>query len=387
MLTSKILALVAGTSLSAGLMADQILEINSQLPVTGTAKTVISGFSFKNKEVTYEKINGLAILEGDIVLGTQAQVEAWKIAENKSSDSNIAPRSVIISGERFRWIDNFIPFQFDINVSDQVREMVYDAIDHWESNTSMTFIERNNNNASEYPDFVNIVSDDYACWSFVGRRGGSQDLNVVAACGFGATVHEFGHAIGLWHEQSREDRDNFVQINWENIKDGRKHNFNQHINDGDDVGEYDYGSIMHYGAFAFTKNNLATITTLEPAFIGQRNGLSPLDIASINENYPEFMPVADIAESHYSAFLGNSISIDGGQSFDPNGDNLSYLWLLGDGNIDESSTSISYTYSERGEYTVTLTVTDNEGYQDTDSAYVFVYGVEVLVPIISSLLQ
>jgi hypothetical protein len=55
MLTSKILALVAGTSLSAGLMADQILEINSQLPVTGTAKTVISGFSFKNKEVTYEK--------------------------------------------------------------------------------------------------------------------------------------------------------------------------------------------------------------------------------------------------------------------------------------------------------------------------------------------
>jgi chitinase len=99
------------------------------------------------------------------------------------------------------------------------------------------------------------------------------------------------------------------------------------------------------------------------------------------------MPVADIAKSHYSAFLGNSISIDGGQSFDPNGDNLSYLWLLGDGNIDESSTSISYTYSERGEYTVTLTVTDNEGYQDTDSAYVFVYGVEVLVPIISYLLQ
>jgi len=386
MLTRKILALGVGASFSVGLMADQISEINSQLPVNGIAKTVISGFSFKDKEVTYEIINGLAILEGDIVLGTQAQAQAWNTVGNKSFNSNMAPRSVIISGDRFRWINNLVPFQFDMNVPDQVREMVFDAIDHWEDNTSMTFIERNNDNATEFPDFVNIVSDEFACWSFVGRRGGSQDLNVVAACEFGATVHEFGHAIGLWHEQSREDRDNFVQINWDNIEDGREHNFNQHINDGDDMGEYDYGSIMHYGAFDFSDNNLPTITTLEPAFIGQRNGLSPLDIASIIENYPEFMPVADIAESHYSIFLGNSVFIDGDQSFDPNGASLSYLWLLGDGSIDDSGAAISHIYSDRGEYSVTLTVTDNEGNQDTDSASVFVYGVEVLVPIISSLL-
>ena len=32
----------------------------------------------------------------------------------------------------------------------------------------------------------------------------------------------------------------------QNIEAGKEHNFDQHITDGDDVGPYDFGSIMHY---------------------------------------------------------------------------------------------------------------------------------------------
>jgi hypothetical protein len=63
-----------------------------------------------------------------------------------------------------------------------------------------------------------------------------------------------------------------------------EHNFNQHITDGDDVGAYDFGSIMHYPRDAFSVDGSDTITpipALPPGVVmGQRNGLSAGDIAA-----------------------------------------------------------------------------------------------------------
>lgn len=62
-----------------------------------------------------------------------------------------------------------------------------------------------------------------SCWSSVGnRQQGLQQLSIGANCDRIATVeHEFLHALGFWHEQSRSDRDDYVSIIWDRIQTGQ----------------------------------------------------------------------------------------------------------------------------------------------------------------------
>lgn len=151
----------------------------------------------------------------------------------------------------------------DLYVNGSVPSRITGAIQHWEDNTPLRFIPRTNQR-----DYVAFVEHDDKCSSSVGRQGGRQKINLAAGCSRGAIIHEIGHAVGLFHEQARSDRDHHVRILRDNIKDGKDHNFNKYSDntflfwgakDGQDVGPYDFGSIMHYGSYYFSKNNQPTL--------------------------------------------------------------------------------------------------------------------------------
>lgn len=142
-----------------------------------------------------------------------------------------------------------------------------------------------------------------------GARGASASSQTTYAyttrggCSVGNTIHELGHVMGLYHEQSRSDRNTFVRIHTAEIEAGAEHNFDIVAGaTGRDLGTYDLRSLMHYGAFAFARGANPTITTVNPAnqgLIGQRAGLSTGDILSLRQLYG-FSPAMRGSSAQYT---------------------------------------------------------------------------------------
>ncbi|XP_063633300.1 seminal metalloprotease 1-like [Cydia splendana] len=142
---------------------------------------------------------------------------------------------------------------------------------------------------------VVIQGSANGCFSNVGfssqddEGDASQVLNLSNGCfRHGTVVHEMLHTLGFYHMQSTYDRDEFVNIVWENIRAGTEHNFAKYTNDTvTDFGvPYDFDSVMHYPETAFSKNGNKTIIPLqENVKIGQRDGLSESDILKLNKMY------------------------------------------------------------------------------------------------------
>ncbi|BHF63146.1 Bone morphoproteintic protein 1 [Sparganum proliferum] len=144
------------------------------------------------------------------------------------------------------------------------------------------------------PQFSSKCTGDARCCSNVGRtnENGPKTISIAPSCESVRTVlHELGHAMGFWHEQSRPDRDAYVEILTENIKNGSLYNYekkDQH--EVDSLGEpYDYDSIMHYAKNLLAKPGATeTIRFLQccpHSKIGRLRKPSESDVRQMNKLY------------------------------------------------------------------------------------------------------
>ena len=194
-----------------------------------------------------------------------------------------------IKGAQYRWPNRTIPYVFADDLG--CKEAAAAAIKHWNDKSCIHFVARNGE-----PDYVLLYRMPGYALSDVGHRGGEQKVGLGDTSTAGIIIHELGHTVGLWHEHCRNDRDHWVQVDLLNVSPKKRGNFAQNNIAGqpvatEDVGAYDYGSIMHYGErdFAIDVRDpvLTLLQPLKPGdVVGQRDGLSPGDIAAVAALYP-----------------------------------------------------------------------------------------------------
>ncbi|XP_041661128.1 low choriolytic enzyme-like isoform X3 [Cheilinus undulatus] len=175
-----------------------------------------------------------------------------------------------------------IPFLISKKYDDSERSEILKAMKDFEDKTCIRFIPR----ASQRVYLS--IEPRYGCFSLLGRVGDKQVLSLqrFGCVRHGIIQHELLHALGFYHEHTRSDRDQYVKINWENLHDYYVYNFQK--KDSNNLNTpYDYSSVMHYGRTAFGKYGAETITPIPDAsvLIGQREGLSKIDILRINRLY------------------------------------------------------------------------------------------------------
>src|SRR5262249_47998111 len=144
-----------------------ILLVDSRvLAQSGT--TCISGATFTNRPVKYAVDGNLAIFEGDIVLGTVAQVQSYSCGTGESLwqqgalqiQSAIATGgspNKLVPGSRYRWPRGFIPFEIDPSLGANVQTAILQAIQYWQQATRLQFVQVTAQNATRFPNRIRFV--------------------------------------------------------------------------------------------------------------------------------------------------------------------------------------------------------------------------------------
>ena len=102
-------------------------------------------------------------------------------------------------------------------------------------------------------------------------------------------------------------------------------------------------------------------------------------VANVIFAYPNQAPVASFTYSPAEPRAEQIVTFNASASYDPDGNIVTYRWDFGDGNITSvADPIITHVYENCGNYTVTLTVTDNEGLASSVSQIVQVINPSLL---------
>jgi hypothetical protein len=240
-------------------------------------KGVIQYFITSQDTITCEKINDNYVFQGDIILTEQQILEL----QNGSGIESLIKK----------WPNNTV--YYSIKNTFPYKSRITKAIQYWEANTSIKFREY----SLIAKSYVEFIWDKKGCYSNLGMANEFTDPNIYGIglgrqvigladwADVGTVIHEIGHTLGLLHENSRYDRDNYIMVNLNNIEAGKEHNFNK-FKAQYKASDFDFNSIMLCSSYSFSMNGFPTITKSDgTTYDAQREYLSEEDKNTINLMY------------------------------------------------------------------------------------------------------
>ena len=241
-----------------------------------------------------------------------------------------------------------------------------------------------------YVDF-NFNSGDSSgvCDAFEGVVGNEQVVGGSGSCTVATILHEMGHTVGVWHEQTRPDRDTYVSVNYNAVIKGSRSNFDPIPENQQTLSPYDYASVMEYPAFSFSRNGEPCIETIPAGIpLSNPNGYTAADVDGIKRLYGTIPTQVTVTSNP----PGLQVMVDGSPATTPQ----TFAWALNSthtlnvASAAQTLGGINYAYGRWNDataqsHTITVTPGNNLVTQPATSPAITVYSANFvqLVPYVN----
>lgn len=268
-------AIVAAMLVPTAAMADAPDTTNKQDVAEneeGEQYTVLLDLLGVTQLVTYQNVDGKAVIGGDTIIGTHADIQRVNVrnlltlllqADESASADIVVPEDALKSALEALgpegaippnikiWPNRRIPYRIDSSITDvQLRSKIVDAANVWNSYGIVTFVPATSTDRKVIK-IVDAPGEKWYCRASLGymsTHGGSIELNPV--CTLGAVIHEMAHSLGLMHEHQRADRGQYISV--QSFVDGDSNYSIGPVSKWATV--YDLCSIVHYSPEQTPKN-------------------------------------------------------------------------------------------------------------------------------------
>lgn len=153
----------------------------------------------------------LAVVHGSIDMEKTNYWETYVVEPDTNDQRNA------LKFEMYKWPNGTVPYLFDESYTEKNRNAVLNGMEIFRKETCVRFVPK----TAEHTEHIKFIKSS-GCGANVGYRKNRKESLDVAYSEYcltirGAVQHEMFHVLGLLHEQARPDRDDHIQIFWENI--------------------------------------------------------------------------------------------------------------------------------------------------------------------------